>query len=133
MALLPVLISLSVDLNSLVSFKANKPIQVVDVVLDRIFDTLDQSILRRLRMIREFLETGRPISGIHSFNETVQRLTESVGQMVRADQSQQSAGERTGDALTQVSRYLATVEAFTECTSLISTLNREEFISDNVL
>jgi hypothetical protein len=37
MALLPVRISLSVDLNSLVSFKRNEPIQVVDVVLQPIF------------------------------------------------------------------------------------------------
>jgi hypothetical protein len=133
MALLPVLISLSVDLNSLASFKANKPIQVVDVALNRIFDAMDQSFRRRLGMIREFLEMGHPLSGIHSFNETAQQLTESVRQMVGADRSQQTASDRMGDVLIRVSRYLATVEAFTECTALISTLNREEFISDSVL
>ena len=133
MALLPVLISLSVDLNSLVSFKANKPIQVVDVVLNRIFGAMDQSFRRRLRMIREFLETGHPLTGVHSFKESIRRLTESVRQLVRAGRSQPTAGERMGDVLTRVSRYLATVEAFTECTALISTLNREEFISDSVL
>jgi uncharacterized membrane protein YccC len=133
MALLPVLISLSVDLNSLVSFKTNKPIQAVDAVLDRIFDALDQSIRRRLRMIREFLEMGHPLSGIDSFNETVQRLTQSVRQMIRADRSQSTTSQRMGDVLTQVSRYLEIAEAFTECTALISTLNREEFINDSVL
>jgi uncharacterized membrane protein YccC len=133
MALLPVLISLSVDLNSLVSFKANKPIQVVDVALNRIFDALDQSFRRRLRMICEFLEMGHPLSGIHSFKETVQQLTESVQQMVGSDRSQQTASDRMGDLLTRVSRYVATVEAFTECTALIATLNREEFTSDSVL
>jgi hypothetical protein len=133
MALLPVLISLSVDLNSLVSFKANKPIQAVDLVLNRIFDAMDQSFRHRLRMIREFLEMGHPLSGSHSFNETVQRLTESIRQMVGADRSQQTAGDRMGDVLTRVSRYLATAEAFTECTALISTLDREEFTSDSVL
>jgi uncharacterized membrane protein YccC len=133
MALLPVLISLSVDLNSLVSFKANKPIQEFDVVLNRIFDAMDQSFRHRLRMIREFLEMGHPLSGSHSFNETVQRLTESIRQMVGADRSQQTAGDRMGDVLTRVSRYLATAEAFTECTALISTLDREEFTSDSVL
>src|ERR1700737_3655880 len=70
MALLPVLITLSVDLNSLVSFKRNEPIQVVDVVLQPIFDAMDQSFRRLLRMFREFLEMGRPLGGIHSLNET---------------------------------------------------------------
>jgi uncharacterized membrane protein YccC len=133
MALLPVLISLSVDLNSLVSSKANKPTQAVDVGLNRIFDALDQSIRRRLRMIRQFLEMGHPLSSIDSFNETVQRLTQSVRQMVRADRSQSTTSERMGGVLTRVNRYLEIAEAFTECTALIATLNRDEFISDSVL
>ena len=133
MALLPVLISLSVDLNSLVSSKANKQIQVTDVVLNGIFDAMDQSFRRRLGMIREFLEMGHPLSGIHSFNETVQQLTEIVRQIVGADRSQQTASDRIGVVLTRVSRYLATVEAFAECTALISTLNRDELTSDSVL
>jgi hypothetical protein len=133
MALLPVLISLSVDLNSLVSFKRNEPIQVVDVVLQPIFDAMDQSFRRLLRIFREFLEMGRPLSSMHSLNKTGQRLTESIRQVLGADRLQQAPAERMGDALTRVSRYLATAEAFMECTQLISTLHREEFISDNVL
>lgn len=50
-----------------------------------------------------------------------------------ADRLQQVPAERMGDALTRVSRYLATAEALMECTQLISTLHREEFISDSVL
>jgi len=99
MALLPVLITLSVDLNSLVSFKRNEPIQVVDVVLQPIFDAMDQSFRRLLRMFREFLEMGRPLGGIHSLNETGQRLTVSVRQILGADRLQQAPAERMGDAL----------------------------------
>jgi uncharacterized membrane protein YccC len=133
MALLPVLISLSVDLNSLVSLKRNEPIQVVDVVLQPIFDAMDQSFRRLLRMFREFLEMGRPLGGFPSLNETGQRLTVSVGQLLGADRLQQVPAERMGEALTRVSRYLATAEVFMECTQLISTLHREEFTSDSVL
>jgi hypothetical protein len=70
---------------------------------------------------------------MHSLNKTGQRLTESIRQVLGADRLQQAPAERMGDALTRVSRYLATAEAFMECTQLISTLHREEFISDNVL
>jgi uncharacterized membrane protein YccC len=133
MALLHVLISLSVDLNSLVSFKRNQPIQVVDVVLQPIFDAMDQSFHRLLRMFREFLEMGRPLAEFPSLNETGQRLTVSVRRLLGADRLQQVPAERMGDALTRVSRYLATAEALMECTQLISTLHREEFISDSVL
>ena len=133
MALLPVLISLSVDLNSLVSFKANKPMPVVDVALHGTFDAMDQSFRRQLGMIREFLHLGHPLSGVNSFNESVQRLTESVRQMIRADRFQQTASDSMGDVLVGVSRYLEIAEAFTECTALIATLNLEEFINDNVL
>jgi uncharacterized membrane protein YccC len=133
MALLPVLMSLSVDLNSLVSFKRNEPIQVADVVLQPIFDATDQSFRRLLRMFREFLEMGRPLGGFPSLNETGQRLTVSVRQLLGADRLQQMPAERMGDALTRVSRYLATAEALMECTQLISTLDREEFTSDSVL
>jgi uncharacterized membrane protein YccC len=133
MALLPVLISLSVDLNSLVSFKRNEPIQVVDVVLQPIFDAMDQSFRRLLRMFREFLEMGRPLGGFPSLNETGQRLTVSVRQLLDADRLLQVPAKRMAGALTRVSRYLATAEAFMECTQLLSTLHREEFTSDSVL
>jgi len=133
MALLPVLMSLSVDLNSLVSFKRNEPIQVVDVVLQPIFDAMDQSFRRLLRMFREFLEMGRPLGVSPSLNETGQSLTVSVRQLLGADRLRQVPAERMGDALTRVSRYLATAEAFIECTQLIATLHREEFTSDSVL
>jgi len=133
MALLPVLMSLSADLNSLVSFKRNEPIQVVDAVLQPIFDAMDQSFRHLLRMFREFLEMGRPLGGLPSLNETSQRLTVSVGQLLGADRLQQVPAERMGEALTRVSRYLATAEVFMECTQLIATLHREEFTSDSVL
>jgi uncharacterized membrane protein YccC len=133
MALLPVLISLSVDLNSLVSFKRNEPIQVVDVVLQPIFSAMDQSFRRLLRMFREFLEMGRPLGGFPSLNETGQRLTVSVRQLLDADRLHQVPAKRMAGALTRVSRYLATAEAFMECTQLLSTLHREEFTSDSVL
>jgi uncharacterized membrane protein YccC len=132
-SLLPVLISLSVDLNSLVSFKASEPTQLADVMLHPIFDAMDQNFRGLLRIFREFLEMGRPLSSMHSLNKTGQRLTESIRQVLGADRLQQAPAERIGDALTRVSRYLATAEAFMECTQLISTLHREEFINDNVL
>lgn len=132
-SLLPVLISLSVDLNSLVSFKASEPTQLVDVIFHPIFDAMDQNFRGLLRIFREFLEMGRPLSSMHSLNKTSQRSTESIRQVLGADRLQQAPAERMGDALTRVSRYLATAEAFMECTQLISTLHREEFISDNVL
>ena len=126
-SLLPVLISLSVDLNSLVSFKANKPTQLIDVLLRPIFDAMDQNFRRLLRMFREFLEMGHPLRGMHSLNETGQGLTESVGQILGADRLQQAPAERIGDALTRVSRYLATAEAVMECRQFISTFHSEEF------
>src|SRR6202048_4042238 len=86
-----------------------------------------------VRIFREFLEMGRPLSSMHSLNKTGQRLTESIRQVLGADRLQQAPAERMGDALTRVSRYLATAEAFMEGTQLISTFHREEFISDNVL
>jgi hypothetical protein len=54
-------------------------------------------------------------------------------QLLGADRFQQVPAERMGDALTRVSRYLATAEAFMECMQLILTLHREEFTSDSVL
>ena len=60
---------------------------------------MDQSFRRLLRMFREFLEMGRPLGGIHSLNETGQRLTVSVRQILGADRLQQAPAERMGDAL----------------------------------
>jgi hypothetical protein len=94
---------------------------------------MDQSFRRLLRMFREFLEMGGPLDGFPSLNETGQRLTVSVRQLLGADRLQQVPAERMGDALTHVSRYLTAAEAFMECTQLISTLHREEFTSDSVL
>jgi hypothetical protein len=94
---------------------------------------MDQSFRRQLRIFREFLEMGRPLGGFPSLNETGKRLTVSVRQLLGADRLQQVPAERMGDALTRVSRYLATAEAFIECTQLIATLHREEFTSDSVL
>jgi hypothetical protein len=85
---------------------------------------MDQSFRRLLRMFREFLEMGRPIGGFPSLNETCQRLTVGVRQLLGADRLQQLSAERMSDALTRVSRYLATAEVFLECTQLISTLHR---------
>jgi uncharacterized membrane protein YccC len=133
MALLPVLISLSVDVNSLVFFKRNEPIQVVDIVLQPIFDAMDQNFRHLLRMFREFLEMGRPLGVFPSLNETGQRLTVSVRQLLGTNRLQQVPAEKIGHTLTRVSRYLATTEAFMECRQLISTLHREEFTSDSVL
>ena len=133
MALLPVLISLSVDVNSLVFFKRNEPIQVVDIVLQPIFDAMDQNFRHLLRMFREFLEMGRPLGAFPTLNETGQRLTVSVRQLLGTNRLQQVPAEKIGNTLTRVSRYLATAEALIECTQLISTLHREEFISDSVL
>jgi hypothetical protein len=133
MALLPVLISLSVDLNSLVTLKMNVPVRSVDVVLRPSFDGMDESFRRLLRLFREFLEMGRPLPGIDSLNEAGQGLKESLRQILGAERSQQAPATKIAGVLTPVSRYLATAEAFAECTALISTLDREEFTSDNVL
>lgn len=62
------LISLSVALNSLVSFKRNEPIQVVDVVLQPIFDAMDQSfrrVSRYLATAEAFMERTQLISTLH--------------------------------------------------------------------
>ena len=132
MALLPVLISLSVDLNSLVTLKMNVPVRSVDVVLRPSFDGMDESFRRLLRLFREFLEMGRPLPGIDSLNEAGQGLKESLRQILGAERSQQAPATKIAGVVTRVSRYLATADAFAECTALISTLDREEFTSDNV-
>ena len=111
----------------------NVPVRSVDVVLRPSFDGMDESFRRLLRLFREFPEMGRPLPGIDSLNEAGQGLKESLRQILGAERSQQAPATKIAGVVTRVSRYLATADAFAECTALISTLDREEFTSDNVL
>jgi hypothetical protein len=133
MALLPVLISLSVDLNSLVSFKSKKPTQIIEVLLRPTFDELDQIFRRLLRTYRKFLELGCPLIEARALNANAQQLINRITQILSVHHSKQVQGDRMERVFTEFSRYLATAEAFTACTALLSTLDREELVNDNVL
>ena len=93
MALLPALISLSVDLNSLASFKSKKPTQIIEVLLRPTFDELDQIFRRLLRTYRKFLELGWPLVETRALNANAQQLIKRITQILGVHHSKQVQGD----------------------------------------